>query len=110
MADLNLSLLKSALIAAGKSVLPSSYKVLATFGSIRTSDTRFVGRKTGDRGGEYIMIRDANGDQMIIGLQNGTPAGASMYHIEQREQLVDFGEVKAGTIYFKAIAVAEEEE
>jgi len=110
MADLNLSSLKAALIAAGKSVLPSSYKVLATFGNIRTSDPRLVGRRPGEKGGEYIMIRDANGDQAIVGLQNGTPAGATMFSIEQREQLVDFGEVKAGTVYFKAIAVVVEEE
>jgi len=110
MSNLNLATLKAALVASGKKIFTASYNVLNSFGSIRVTDPRFIGRRTGDSGNEYILIRDANGDQVAIGLVKGTPAGANAFEIKQLEQIADFGEVKAGAVYFKAFAVVEEEE
>ena len=110
MADLNLSSLKAALIAAGKTIGKASYNVVASFGVVKTSDPQFVGRRTGDTGSEFILLRDASGDQFAIGLIKGTPAGATSFEIKQLEQIADYGEIKAGALYFKAFAVVEEEE
>jgi hypothetical protein len=107
---LQLSNFKTAYAEAGKKIFAASYNVLASFGVISVTDPSFAGRKTGESGGEYIIIRDANGDQMIVGLINGTPKGANRFEIKQLEQIADFGEVKAGQKYFKAFAVVEEEE
>ena len=107
---LQLSNLKSALIAAGKTIFTASYNVVASFGVVRVTDPQFIGRRLGDSGNEYILLRDSNGDQFAVGLIKGTPAGANAFEIKQLEQIADYGEVKAGQVYFKAFAVVEEEE
>lgn len=108
--NLQLSTLKAALIAAGKTIFVASYNVVQSFGIIRVTDPQFIGRRTGDSGNEFILLRDANGDQFAVGLIKGTPAGANAFEIKQLEQIADYGEVKAGTVYFKAFSVVEEEE
>jgi len=107
---LNLIILKAALVAAGKTIFTASYNVAANFGVIRVTDPQFIGRRTGESGGEYILLRDAAGDQFAVGLIKGTPAGANAFEIKQLEQIADYGEIKAGALYFKAFAVIEEEE
>ena len=107
---LQISSFKEAYVASGKKLFEASYNVLASFGVVRLTDPSFAGRKANDKGSEYIILRDANGDQMIVGLMKDTPKGANAFEIKQLEQIADFGEVKAGQRYFKAFAVVEEEE
>ena len=108
--SLHITDLKTALVAAGKTIFVASYSVIKSFGIIRIAEPAFIGRRMGDSGNEYILVRDANGDQFAVGLIKGTPAGANAFEIKQLEQIADFGEVKAGQVYFKAFAVVEEEE
>ena len=102
--------LKVAFVAAGKKLLAPSVEVIKSFGTVGVSDPQFAGRRKGDNG-EYILMRDSTTQELlIIGLPNGTPASANAFEIKQLRQLEDYGEVKAGAVFFKAYGIINEVE
>jgi len=87
----------------------SLFDVIADVGTISVLDPQFIGRRANETC-EYIMLRSHDGEVMFVRLIEGTPSGANCFEIIQVQQTEDYGEIKAGTVYFKAFTLVAEEE
>ena len=116
MNQFNLGSLKTAFASAGKTILKSSIETVATFGTISVLDPQFAGKRAGDNG-DYIMLRDASGDLIIIGVAKGCPKAPNAFEIKQLTTKEDIKDketgkvvVEANSVWFKAFGIVEEVE
>jgi hypothetical protein len=113
MAKFNIGGFQKAYIKAGKELRKSNFEITAELGIIGVMDPAFAGRRQGENG-EYIMLKNTDGDLMFVSLAKGTPAKANKFAIKELQVTEDFEidgkTIAAGTKSFKAYAVVEEGE
>jgi hypothetical protein len=107
MANFNVAKLQKAFVKAGKELLKSILRKVASHGVISVLDPAFGGRFEGDFG-PYIRIRNEEGGLMCISTQKGTPKSANSYEIVEFEALEAFEKMAEGDHIFKAVGIVAE--